>query len=330
MPIPRVRLILSGKTSIRGTAFPGETLTASRDGQWYLDGIPVIGQTGATFTPSVLDIGKSIRCKNSETKIIWHPRDVSMVKGCWVPFSGVLNSIGPDVPATNGQSVRDWVDIVNGYRVGQTTGLYQPKFNTGVFGSLPAVYFTPNNSLIATAGGIISAIKNCGFAYLIASHKWDGHSTGTNYYVASYNRESGSPGTVLAIINRLSTNSNNSTASCRRTFAQTVAATTLGAPDTNVHVDTSQAEFSNNLLQARRDGSDTSSGAIGTSGLSQNQDCYSFEIGNFGVLPANSYNGNIGAVMVVAGNSALSTTDRNRLEQFAGLCAGTNLGLTVS
>lgn len=331
MPNPRLNLILRSSARIIGTPFPGEALTASRAGQWSVDGVAVAGSTGASYTVGVADIGKSIQCGAGQTVTVWHPRDVGMVKGCWVPFSGVLNSIGPDVPATNDQFVRDWVDIVNGYRVGQTTGLNQPKFNTGVFGSLPAVSFVPNNSLIALTGGILGAIRNCGFAYLITSHKWDGvGGTGVNFYVASFNREQANPGTVLAIINRLSTNSSNSTASCRRTFAQTVATTTLGAPDTNVHVDTAQAEFSNNILRGRRDGSEISTVAIGTSGLSQNQDCYSFEIGNFARENNNSYNGSIGAVMVVAGNSALSSTDRNRLEQFAGLCAGTNLGLTVS
>lgn len=45
---------------------------------------------------------------------------------------GVLNSIGPDVPATNGQSVRRWLDKSgNGNNFDQSTASLQPILNSG-------------------------------------------------------------------------------------------------------------------------------------------------------------------------------------------------------
>lgn len=115
---------------ISGFAYPGETLASTSAGQWYVDGVVVTGETGTTFAPTIYDIGLDIHQVNgsgaSNVLTCWHPRDVSQVKSCRVPWAGVLNAVGPDTPATVGQTVRRWTDIVNGWTADQTTGANQP------------------------------------------------------------------------------------------------------------------------------------------------------------------------------------------------------------
>jgi hypothetical protein len=54
--------------------------------------------------------------------------------------STVLNSIGPDIAATNNQTIRRWLDKSgNDFHLDQATGLSQPIFKTNQINSLPAV-----------------------------------------------------------------------------------------------------------------------------------------------------------------------------------------------
>lgn len=70
----------------------------------------------------------------------------------------VLNSIGPDVPATNGQTIRRWNDKSgNGYHANQATGANQPLLETGVQNSRPGISFDGSNDhLVASVTGFQS------------------------------------------------------------------------------------------------------------------------------------------------------------------------------
>lgn len=115
---------------ISGFAFPGETLTSDQPGQWHVDGVPVGPSNVTTFAPRVQDVGLDITQENangeSNAMTCWHPRDVPQVKCCRVAWAAALNTVGPDVPATVGQTVRRWTDIVSGWHADQATGANQP------------------------------------------------------------------------------------------------------------------------------------------------------------------------------------------------------------
>lgn len=67
---------------------------------------------------------------------------------------GVLNSIGPDVPATNGQSVRRWLDKSGNGRYHETSNAtLQPKFLSAGLNGLPCLSFDGvDDSLVGLVG----------------------------------------------------------------------------------------------------------------------------------------------------------------------------------
>ncbi len=117
---------LLARSGLSGIPFPGKVLTASGASQWFSDDVPIAGETGAAYTVGVGDIGKMIRCGNSRPVGIWHPRHEPAVGACFLPWEGVLNAVGPDAPSQPGQTVRRWVDVVNGIPVDQVTANLQP------------------------------------------------------------------------------------------------------------------------------------------------------------------------------------------------------------
>lgn len=122
--------VAESRPRISGFAFPGEELTGEGAGQWYVDGVAVPGKTGPTYEVMLTDIGKLITQEiggiMSSAKECWHPRHVPQVVSCRVAYAGVLASVGPDVPAVPEDSVRRWVDVVNGYVADQTNASEQP------------------------------------------------------------------------------------------------------------------------------------------------------------------------------------------------------------
>lgn len=61
----------------------------------------------------------------------------------------VLNSVSPDVSATDGQTVRRWIDkSENSLHQSQSTGLNQPLFQTGEINSLSTVHFDGTNDIL--------------------------------------------------------------------------------------------------------------------------------------------------------------------------------------
>ena len=101
---------------------------------------------------------------------------------------GVLNSIGPDVPATNGQAVRRWLDKSgNGRHFDQATATNQPVFSSAGFNSRSCVYFDGVDDLLTCLSGL-GLLRSVAGATLI-----------TVFYPDAYNVVPSE--TVLAIMN---------------------------------------------------------------------------------------------------------------------------------
>lgn len=106
---------------VTGFPFPLQTLTSTAPGQWFVDDVVVEGETGSTYVVRAGDIGKSVRCANSNALLV---RDISQISGlsAWHRFDvGVLRSISPDTSAGDGDNIARWLDHSgNGRHLNQT------------------------------------------------------------------------------------------------------------------------------------------------------------------------------------------------------------------
>jgi hypothetical protein len=75
---------------VTGNAYPGETLTSTEAGQWFANDVEIAGQTGATYVVALADIGKVIRCADSNGKTITN----SPVIAAFVTASGATATAG--------------------------------------------------------------------------------------------------------------------------------------------------------------------------------------------------------------------------------------------
>jgi hypothetical protein len=80
----------------------------------------------------------------------------------------VLNSISPDTPATNGQTVRRWLDKSgNGFHANQATGANQPLLDTSAQNSKGGLSFDGTNDVISAAVVGIGSLANVTFYSVI-------------------------------------------------------------------------------------------------------------------------------------------------------------------
>lgn len=114
---------------ISGTAYPGNTLTSTQAGQWYVNGNAVSGETASTYVIRLDDIGYNINQTGSNTLTCWSPVDISSVAAFWTPYRNLYGALAPDTPATDGQVALRWVDIKNGIQLNRN-GAETPTFST--------------------------------------------------------------------------------------------------------------------------------------------------------------------------------------------------------
>jgi len=103
-------------TIISGFAYPGETLTSTGTGQWYVDDVPIIGETGDTYVVRLDDIGKPVRQGSSNVLVVWSPLDLS--PALWL--------------SDTGSNTAQWDDLSgNGRHATQAIGANQPAIIAG-------------------------------------------------------------------------------------------------------------------------------------------------------------------------------------------------------
>ena len=109
----------------------------------------------------------SLVARNPLARRVWQAKrfEPSHIPGLGLDLDasyGVLNSIGPDVPATNGQNVRRWLDKSgNGRNFEQSIALYQPVFNSSgyvVFDGVDDGLFALNQNLLRNVPGVTVSI----------------------------------------------------------------------------------------------------------------------------------------------------------------------------
>lgn len=297
---------------ISGNPYPGETLTSSISGQWYVDDVES-GSPSATYTVDVRDIGKSVRCGDSSPVTIWHPTDVTSNMILLTPNVGALHSIEPDVEATDGQTVRRILDQSgNGWHADQATGANQPTRQVSEVGGNDTLLFDGTNDFMEFSGGALGLFRNRGYGYIIAACRdlatsggSPSHPVFSVYGVSSYR---------LLLFTR--NESNIFICYTRRTDVSTPG-TVDEVNNSNHNVLTSEALWENGDQRLRINGSESDNSALSDSGLSQDSDSNYVFICRFGT---NYFPGDISCLMALSPDTALSAVNLARLERYAYLC----------
>lgn len=300
---------------ISGTAYPGETLTSTQAGQWRVGGVDVSGQTGTTFVLRVQDIGAVIGQTNSNgssnTLTCWKPGDVPGVVSCRVAFAGVLFSVGPDTPATVGQTIRRWNDVVAGHEANQATGVNQPilqEVNGMRYGA-----FDGSNDNMALAE---VAFRNVAQSFHIAS-VFDNSNTGTNATRTITAEQTTVGGIRSALLARMSANGVVSSTPLTNNSNTNNAISTVKTNDGMVVSGIVDRSVPTHTL--RVNGSQEAQTTVaGLSPISPDVAPTSITIG----APSNTLSG--GLFCLIRGNGPLTATQLSQLERFAMLCAGPN------
>lgn len=313
-------VLLARRRALDGFPFPGETLTSLRAAQWYVDDLPVSGETGAAYTVRVQDIGKSIRCGDSKPVTVWHPRDIPQVASMRVAFTGVYNSNSPLTPATDGQTVIEWRDVSTGVPASQTTGNQQPIYQENGFGSgLPALKFDGANDRLLIHNSELGFLTGKKYALAIIGFQDTSSTFASEAWPFGYHN-----GGALALATASSLT--GSSASSRVDNLNLLS--TAPVPSTHdVQVFSGEVDCINGKLALLINGVEATSAGTSVSVIGTTPN--SGGIGNSGIgsVPCNC---KVSCYITLADSTAKPPAkDLNRLHQFVGLCSGINLGLPV-
>jgi hypothetical protein len=220
--------------------------------------------------------------------------------------------------ATDGQAVVAWRDIISGVNAtsdGSNSGLFEStdldtksiKFDSTDYFDLAGAHRPVFNS------------QNC--CYIFAGAQ-DTTPTGgdTTHGIISLNRTSTIP--KLGLFTRATSNVFRASASSANGAAVNASSTS----DANYNVLTAESLFSSGALRLRVNGSQTATTAISTT-LPNNTVTSSF-IGAGTSNSTTNFNGYMTAIILAAGDTPISDTDRSRIERFIGLLdSGINIPL---
>jgi len=304
---------------ISGFAYPMETLTSTRAGQWAIDGVAVSGQTGSTFQVPLLAYGRSITCGGSDPVTVWKPWDIAGVVSVRLADRGVLNAVSPDATATNGQTVRRWNGLVSNFQANQTTSAAQPVYRSAGQSGNPSVEFDGvNHRMVVTDATERDFSRNVATAYTILGFRTPVPTSGAAIQAPFTSRN-------FTIFTRNTFGLGNFFSASMLDSTGTGVGVSGGANNTNYNVMTAEALFSAGTYNCRMNGSQIST-ASRTAGNSQNTAGGNIIIGALADSPNfNIFNGHICCIILV--NQALSATNRSRLERFAGLFGALNIPL---
>jgi hypothetical protein len=311
---------------VTGFAYPMETLTASRAGQWYIDGSPVSGQTGATFQVPLLAYGKVVTCGSSAPATVWKPWDIAGVFSVRIADRSVFNAVSPNVAATDGQTVRRWNGLVSSAEANQATAANQPIWREAGQSGNPSVEFDGANDFVSSTNSTeINSFNNVASGYMIVGCR-DTNPTGGQATHAAAVHElvgvSGASNTRISLTTRISGNNWRAFA-----FQQTsLTSTTLVANNSNYNVHTVEALFSSGTLNHRVNASQIGTASFPASANSSSNNSTAFSIGALSTFATTTgFPGHI--CCVISCNQLLSATNCSRLERFAGLFGGLNIPL---
>ena len=311
---------VGGAPVISGTAFPGETLSSTQIKQWYADGNAISGEFGSSYVVRLGDIGKIITQDNSNALTIWHPNDIAGVARFWSSLSNVYNSVSPNVLATNGQTVRQWVEIVNATETNQVIGVSQPLYQAAGQSGNPAIQFDGSNDYL-NMGANSAVLQNKTIAYLICGFRDTSPTAGSASHMLMHYSNNTLSNPRLSLYSRRA--GNNFSAIGRRLDGE-AAVVALSANNSNYNVLGSHADFTTGTLRLRVNGSVATTTAMTSSGSTSNTPSLDSSIGGY-VSFAEPAFGFMTAACVI--NDSVTATELSQIERYIGLFGGLNIPL---
>lgn len=304
---------------ISGTAYPGETLTSTQAGQWYVNGGAVSGETGSTYVIRLNDIGYDINQTGSNTLTCWSPADISAVAGFWTPYRNVYASLAPDTAATNGQTVVRWVDIINSIQLNRN-GAETPTFNNA--GTHPYVLLSTDMLIFSD----LTVFNNKTYGEIFVSANISGISTSANpCYMAYYRTNAAQTYARLGILAR-SSSVNGSYARTHPLDNATAKTTTSDGSPIGSYVFNARAEWltGGKVTISRDNGTGTNANTDATANT-PNTSSNNASIGGT-IGGGTSYvNGNYYSVCLV--NDSLTATERSKIARYMGLFMSKDIAL---
>lgn len=323
---------------LTGFAFPGEVLTSPVAGQWAVEGVPVIGETGTTYTVGVRDIGKRIRCGASTAARVWHPNDIPQVKAVRLAWAQAYHGVGPDVLATEGQTVTAWDDLKNGWRASRSVANLMPTYKENGAGTgLPSLYFditTRQAGLHINSGPELGLYRRARCAGIVVGYRNPLAATQDGYHEVYNARGGAGANRILMLVAWPAAGwvpgpgwvpRPNDTAP-----QGGVALQTYGTQPTPENFTVACGNYDTFEGVARMWAGTLANTASGMTTPIADTDSTIISIGNGAVLANARFGGDITGVINFADeDSPISALDLRRCRQYLGRCSGIDLGLSV-
>jgi hypothetical protein len=318
----RARLQMIGvlaPPTISGFAYPLETLTSTRAGQWYVDNVAVPGATGTTFQIPLFAYGKNITCEDSNILTVWKPSDITGVNVTFVSDRLTFNTVNPLILASEGQTVRQWSSSNGTVTSSNVTALNQPIFRGSGQSGNPSLEFDGADDRLTLTGGI-SLFRNISTGYIFVGARDTDHLGGrTDHCVAYFSNNSNT--TIRFGVNTKLGASGFSAIATPSDAGSTFSASVTS--DANYNVLCAEGLFSSGVLNLRVNGVQAATTSFtGTNTSDTNSSATA--IGGFSTTVGN-FPGHI--TCVITATQALSATNRSRIERFIGLIGNLNIPL---
>lgn len=300
------------RATISGFAYPANTLTSTRTGQWFVNGIAQVGETGTSFVVPFTAIGALIQQANSNALTCWHPNQIAAVARFRAAIFGnnTLSGISPDVPAANGAAIRRVVGLISGDFADQATAAFQPIYRTAGQAGLPSWEFDGADDLLSLPANsdVFQARTQ---SYLIAGVRDTVPNGGAAAHTAIIYQAGATAFTRIGLQTR--SGANQMQGIFRRLDGDNITFAPA-ANNGNYNVLAAHGDWSNGFGRLRVNGVVAVSSALPSgSGPTSNTISQAPQIGNG--LP-----GHITCLCEI--NAAISPTDLSRIERYMGLLGG--------
>jgi hypothetical protein len=205
----------------------------------------------------------------------------------------VLTTVSPDVPASNGQTVRRWVSRHNpAVFWNQGDLVIQPKLND----PNPGINFNGTSQFMDGSATMASVFRNRGYGYIFAVAQ-DTNPTGGGSLHSVFHANTAAGATARVAIQTRATANIFRTVG-RRLDADTAVILEGGANNGNLNLLEYQARWSAGELQLLANGASLVSGNYAASGNTSDTDSLSIVLGTDGDLGTRIFPGNIREIII--------------------------------